>query len=121
MLNHSFFSVINKPTRITDTTATVLDQLWANSFCYAVRSNILLHPIPDHLPIFMCINLCMNNSSACTTVRCFNDNNMSKFYHELENIDEHPILNESDVNESFTCFMKEYNRVFENCFPFDCC
>ena len=59
----------------------------------------------------------MNNSSACTTVRCFNDNSMSKFYHELENIDEHPILNESDVNESFTCFMKEYNRVFENCFP----
>ena len=109
MLNHSFFSVINKPTRITDTTATVLDQLWANSFCYAVKSNILLHPISDHFPIFMCINLCMNNSSACTTVRCFNDNNMSKFYHELENIDELPILNESDVNESFTCFMKEYN------------
>ena len=117
MLNHSFFSVINKPTRITDTTATVLDQLWANSFCYAVKSNILLHPISDHLPIFMCINLCMNNSSACTTVRCFNDNNMSKFYYELENIDELPILKESDVNESFTCFMKEYNRVFENCFP----
>ena len=117
MLNHSFFSVINKPTRITDTTATVLDQLWANSFCYAVKSNILLHPISDHLPIFMCINLCMNNSSACTTVRCFNDNNMSKFYHELENIDEHPILNESDVNESLTRFMKEYNLVFENCFP----
>ena len=117
MLNHSFFSVTNKPTRITDTTATVLDQLWANSFCYAVKSNILLHPISDHLPIFMCINLCMDNSSACTTVRCFNDNNMSKFYHELENIDELPILNESDVNESFTCFMKEYNRVFENCFP----
>ena len=115
--NHSFFSVINKPTRITDTTATVLDQLWANSFCYAVKSNILLHSISDHLPIFMCINLCMNNSSACTTVRCFNDNNMSKFYHELENIDEHPILNESDVDESFTCFMKESNRVFENCFP----
>ena len=38
MLNHSFFSVINIPTRITDTTATVLDQLWANSFCYAVKS-----------------------------------------------------------------------------------
>ena len=117
MLNHSFFSVINEPTRITDTTATVLDQLWANSFCYAVKFNILLHPISDHFPIFMCINLCINNSSACTTVRCFNDNNMSKFYHELENIDEHPILNKSDVNESFTCFMKEYNRVFENCFP----
>ena len=30
---------------------------------------------------------------------------MSKFYHELENIDEHPMLNESDVNESFTCLM----------------
>ena len=80
MLNHSFFSVINKSTRITDTIATVLDQLWANSFCYAVKSNIFLHPISDHLPIFMCDNLCMNNnSSACTTVRCFNDNNMSNF------------------------------------------
>ena len=35
----------------------------------------------------------------------------------LENIDEHPILHESDVIESFTRFIKEYNQVFENWLP----
>ena len=55
MLNHSFFSVINKPTRITDTTTTVLNQFWANSFCCAVKSNILLHPIFNHTFLYLCV------------------------------------------------------------------
>ena len=32
MLNHNFCSIINKPTRITDTSATVLDHIWTNAY-----------------------------------------------------------------------------------------
>ena len=31
MLNHNFCSIINKPTRITNTSATVLDHIWTNA------------------------------------------------------------------------------------------
>ena len=32
MLNHCFYSLINKPTRISQVSATVLDHIWTNSY-----------------------------------------------------------------------------------------
>ena len=54
MLDHNFCSLINKPTRITDTGATALDQIWTNSDSDHIKSGIILHSISDHLLLFMC-------------------------------------------------------------------
>ena len=78
MLDHNFCSLINKPTRITDTGATVLDQIWINSYSDHIKSGIILHSISDHLPLFMCAaNSKVISSNSLT--RNFNDMNIKNF------------------------------------------
>ena len=41
MLNHNFCSIINKPTRITNTSATVLDHIGTNAYTDHIKSGII--------------------------------------------------------------------------------
>ena len=42
MLDHNFCSLINRPARITDTGATVLDQIWTNSYSDHIKPGICI-------------------------------------------------------------------------------
>ena len=46
------YSLINKPTRITDTSATTLDHIYSNSLHKISVSGVLISDISDHLPTF---------------------------------------------------------------------
>ena len=88
MLNHNFCSIINKPTRITDTSATVLDHIWTNAYTDHIKSDIILY-----LPVFR--PMCADKSKATFSkilTRSFNDANMRKFNFDLQNIDVNPTL-----------------------------
>ena len=52
--DNSFYSLINKPTRITDTSATISDHMWTNLYSENIKTGVLLHPISDHLPVLIC-------------------------------------------------------------------
>ena len=47
----SFFSVLNKPTRITPTSKTLIDHILTNDVNLAVKPCIIIHKIADHLPM----------------------------------------------------------------------
>ena len=51
------YPLINIPTRITETTATVLDHFWTNIIDKPTRSAIVANPISDHLPIYLNIGM----------------------------------------------------------------
>ena len=61
MLEGHYFPVINKPTRITDTSATVLDHIWTNLHHQHIKLGVILNPLSDHLPVYMCFNLNKQN------------------------------------------------------------
>lgn len=52
MNNHLFVSLINQPTRITDSTATCLDHIWTNVVSSDIKTAIICDPVADHLAIF---------------------------------------------------------------------
>ena len=54
MSDNSFYSLINKLTRITDTSASILDNVWIDSYSENIKTGVLLHPISDHLPVLTC-------------------------------------------------------------------
>ena len=116
MLDHNFCSLINKPTRISDTGATVLDQIWTNSCSDHIKSGIILHSISDHLPLFMCAansKVISSNSLA----RNFNDMNIRNFNLALENIDVNRVLTGTKTNESYKILVERYQQVFKKSFP----
>ena len=61
MLEGHYFPVINKPTRITDTSATVLDHIWIKLHHQHIKSGVILNSLSDHVPVYMCFNLNKQN------------------------------------------------------------
>ena len=49
-------NIIDKPTRITETTATLLDHMYTNLSNNSVNSGILTFDISDHLPTFFTLS-----------------------------------------------------------------
>ena len=44
--------LISLPTRLTDTTATLIDSIWTNKFAEKIKSGHVTVRVADHLPIF---------------------------------------------------------------------
>ena len=118
MLEGHYFPVINKPTRITNTSATVLDHIWTNLHHQHIKSGVILNPLSDHLPVYMCFNLNKQNLYRPQQKRSFTPQNITKFNEMLENIDINAILNETNTNLAFKLLLDSYKSTFNYCFPF---
>ena len=72
----TFFSVgmlptINKPTRITHTSATLIDNIYIKCNNYGkFNSGIIMNDISDHLPIFVCMGTKQKVSTKPLTIKC---------------------------------------------------
>ena len=53
MYNAGVFPLINKPTRITQDSATVIDNVITNNLMGNILSGILINDISDYLPVFV--------------------------------------------------------------------
>ena len=65
MTAHSFIPTITKPTRITSTTATLIDNVFINCITAKYARCILCSDISDHLPIMVKINLIAPKKFKC--------------------------------------------------------
>ena len=52
MLFNSMYPLISKPTRITSSTATQIDNIFTNNLEQSMSSGILYTDLSDHLPTF---------------------------------------------------------------------
>ena len=112
MLKKSYFSVINLPSRISDSNAIVLDHIWTNLYRNQIISGIILHFISDHLPTFVCAN--MNKSLFCPETKIlFTLQNIKKFNKSLNKIDITPILNEHNLDYAFGLLLDTYSKAFD--------
>ena len=57
MLVHSYFPNVTLPTRLTDTSNTLIDNVFNNSAKFEAVSGILINNISDHHPIFIIIKI----------------------------------------------------------------
>ena len=79
MPDNSFYSLINKPTHITDTSATILDHAWTNLYFENIKTGVLLHPIFDHLPVLTCYYTNQIKHKLDNKIRIFDQVNIEKF------------------------------------------
>ena len=118
MFENSFFPVINQPTRISDTTATVLDHIWTNTIKHSINAGILTCPISDHLPVLACTNIQPNKQCEDQKyTRVFSSNNIIKFNNEIQSIYLEPILNSTSPNDALDLLVTDYKQSFDKCFP----
>ena len=115
----SLLPVISKPTRITDTTATLIDHIYvANP--YKVQPGIIVDNISDHMPTFMIrtdlFRACPSNSNLTIKYRIINENSLRCIYNQINSID---LLILTESNDC-TTGLKELLRIIQVAYEHHC-
>ena len=106
------YPLINIPTRITDTTASVLDHFWTNIVDVPIKSTVVVNPISDHLPIYMTIGINDSQKELFVEKRNFSEKNIENFNNSLSKMYIFDILQHKSTNAAYNVFIKRYIEIF---------
>ena len=119
----SFFPLITRPTRITEHTATLIDNIFTNDLeqIEYSKNGLIFTDISDHLPIFHIASLTMkkHNSNLETSQhqRTINNDNLASFLNSVKDISWDFIFENNDACESYNSFHNKIILAFEKSFP----
>ena len=120
-LAHGFIPTINKPTRITSTTATLIDNIFTNETNLGGKyQGIIPTDLSDHLPIFHIEKLdkqTKKNEKEVMFKRIFSERNKQKFTNLIGQIDMNSIELNLNAREAYSTFQNALNTAFEDSFP----
>ena len=115
-----FFNTIVKPTRVTSTSATLIDHIWTNNFNNNIKNGIIYTDISDHFPVFSVfkINSCkVKDSKISITYRDFSEANISLFKDCISNVCWDLAYASSNPNVIYDNFVNIFNACFNKFFP----
>ena len=118
MFSHSFFPLINRPTRITTSSATLIDNIFCNSISSDFFNAILYSEISDHFPI-CCFDYSSNKKETKNErkSRNYSHQKITEFKKRLSQIEWANVLNCNDAQEAFSLFHEKYMKLYDECFP----
>ena len=108
-IDNQLFPTITKPTRITETTATLLDNLIVSlALTQNYESVILVDDISDHLPCILILKerKFEQKKAIKVTTRSVTDNDIATIKEYISNIPWDSVLNSDNVDENFNRFHK---------------
>ena len=119
MTSNSLYPLISKPTRITSSTATLIDNIFTNNLELNMNSGILYTDLSDHLPVFQVTHLKMivEPPRQKRFVRLINSTTMSAFRSKLEGVDWSSVYSINSVNESYDTFSSLLTSAYSMSFP----
>ncbi len=114
-----FLPIIVKPTRITNSTATLLDHIYTNSVTATGHSGIIITDVADHFGTFYLVmsNKMNNQSRNKIKKRTFSDINIETFRNKLNQTDFTNLCQIICPNEAYNEFMNLYVDAFNTSFP----
>lgn len=115
-----FHPLIYKPTRITNKSATLIDNIFTNYFDHMISSGLLLTDISDHLPIFQFFLTKTNpqdKSDVRMKCRKFTKKNEEYFVALMEEASWEEVFKNQDAELAYFTFMKTFTSIFDKCFP----
>ena len=118
-VSYSYNPHINRPTRITNHSATILDNIFYNYSEKVLESGIVTTDISDHLTPFIIIksHLFVNNINSYYTRRDFSDENMIAFCTKLQLVNWEYLNQIDNVHERYDRFLEVYTKSYNECFP----
>ena len=120
----SLIPTIYKPTRITESSATLIDNILTN--CENVqKSAIIITDISDHMATSLVSNLSLRanvpHKRNVYYKRCHSDDNISKFKQSLSNVRWVEVLDDVDVNQDYNIFVTKFQELYDECIPLKKC
>ena len=120
LLTYGFFPKIDRATRITNTAATLIDNILTNVHDQNLVSGIWTASVSDHLPVYVTLP---HQFAKCKSRnrfelrRVYSTTNIEQFKNKLCNIDWSLVYDTSDVDEKYTCFLNIITDLHNTCFP----
>ena len=119
---NNFLPVINRPTRVTDHSATLIDHILCNNLSPSLSyyQGLLLTDISDHYPIFHIVQYTDNSGKdedAYVFKRQMHPNNYTIFKDMISKTDWSTIKDENDCQNSFTLFYDKIKQIYNRSFP----
>ena len=112
------YPLISKPTRITSSTATLIDNIFTNNLEHRMSSGILYTDLSDHLPIFQVTRLNLDVKPLCQKrlTRLVNPTTIAAFRSRVEAMECSQVYNSDSTNDSIDTFssllMSAYHKSF---------
>ena len=122
MHSNNMFNVINKSTRVTSTSATLIDHIWTNNLVNLQSSGIIFDKTSDHFPIFSCFKIGSKkfksdkSESFEIKYRNFSDINIINFRSELQKVD-WSLVYSNYSNSSYENFLLIFKNLYNKHFP----
>jgi len=119
MLSMSLTPLIDKPTRITATSATCIDNIFIDiSSLRNTNGGIYTTDISDHLPVF-CVSRTLKKKDKHKIIetRIINDTNINSFKLALENQNWDFVYYEPDPDRAYQLFQNTYCSLYDAFFP----
>ena len=122
MYSNAFIPLINKPTRVTDKSATLIDNVFTNSMCdIEIVQGLFATDISDHFPVFAIFTEISHNEDKKEEFifkRFFPPEKISNFCSTLESTNwDNLYINILDAQETFTCFHSYFVSLYNKFFP----
>ena len=121
MMNSNFLlPYVLQPTRVTDRSATLIDNIFANTYNFNALSGNLVTKISDHLPQFLIIeDLKVNYTSLNYYKHDYSRFNEEVFVEEVSHLDFSTVYNSNlDTNCKFDVFYDQINSIFMKHVPY---
>ena len=99
-------SLINKPTRITQISGTLIDHLYTNDVTKEITCKVLLHDISDHLPFILHIPFSLKKKKyEKIKVRDFRKFSPESFLKDLDEAFKHSKISLNNLNIYMNIFI----------------
>ena len=119
MFASAFYPTISMPTRVTQQTATLIDNIITNMHEYPVKSGILYNDISDHFPVFNFYSMERSKREKYTTVyrRKARSDNINKLNIKLENLNWEEVYTDNDPCTAYDTFLNILESQIKECLP----
>ena len=120
--SHHFLPTVLRPTRITPTSFSLIENILTNIGSLSTHSAIIVVDISDHLPVlaWLDINPTPDLKRFRVTKRLISHDKINSFYNLLMNIDFSPIsklCDEQDPCGAYAAFIRKYSDAYNSAFP----
>ena len=115
----SLLPLIDKPTRITHSSATLIHNIITNDRNHHSSSGIIVSDISDHFPIYSLFENCRSNDtnySSHNYHRDTSEENITNLISLLYQVD-WSVLSTHNVDDAYSTFIEIYNSAFDRSCP----
>ena len=118
MYSLCLYPLIDKPTRITESSATLIDYIFTNELRHNLTCGILFNDINDHLPVFALCEYHVNRNveKEVQHIRMINEDTLASLTNELSLQSREHVLHTNNVNHAYNQFLHIFINMFK--FPF---